>query len=187
MSDIKVEFPSYYDDLYAWEVEAKGWLQGVAFTTDGRRYSVTFYDPVTLAQDSAEEVAGGGVFLEPNLIVIAAVTRENIVAAIDAIVRTGQHAELRPDQGAAMASDIEEITRRVTTNHPEVTVTRLKVTHPADDDGLWFFSAKGMEVQLESSSGTCPFLLESDAHDRRRRVCSVEEAVRAVEEALGLG
>jgi hypothetical protein len=45
---------------------------------------------------------------------------------------------------------------------------------------------RGIEIQLESSSGWCPFVLESDAHARRRDIRSVEEAVRAVEEELGL-
>jgi hypothetical protein len=85
-----------------------------------------------------------------------------------------------------MASDIDEITTRVKASHPEVKVTRLKVTHPDDDNGLWFFQATGVEIQLESTSGQCPFMLESDAHDRRRWVHSVEEAVRAVEQELGL-
>ena len=35
-----------------------------------------------------------------------------------------------------------EIERRVKSSHPEVTITQLKVSHPADDDGIWFFRSR---------------------------------------------
>lgn len=85
-----------------------------------------------------------------------------------------------------MASDISEIERQIQSRYPEVKITRVKVSHPVDDDGLWFFEANGIEIQMESSTGKCPFLVESDAHDRRRWVHSVDEAVCAVKEELGL-
>lgn len=85
-----------------------------------------------------------------------------------------------------MPRDIDEILRQVKIRHPAVQIAQLQVKFPADDDGLWFFQVRGIEIQLESSSGWCPFVLESDAHARRRDIRSVEEAVRAVEEELGL-
>ena len=85
-----------------------------------------------------------------------------------------------------MGSDIEEIERVVRATHPGVVIARLVVSHAADDDGLWFFRANGIEVQLESPDGACPFFLESDAHSRTRWVRSVDEAVRSVIEELGL-
>jgi hypothetical protein len=83
--------------------------------------------------------------------------------------------------------DIDKVVRAIRTRHPHVDVAQLEKRHPADDDGLWFFRANGLEVQLESSSGNCPFLVESTAHDRRTEVWSVEEAVRLLSEELGLG
>jgi hypothetical protein len=82
--------------------------------------------------------------------------------------------------------DIEEVVREVRARYPLVAVAQLEKTHPADDDGLWFFRANGLEVQLESSSGSCPFLIESNAHDRRIDVWSVEEALGLLSEELGL-
>jgi hypothetical protein len=85
-----------------------------------------------------------------------------------------------------MAGDIDEITRRIASAYPQVQVEPLRVSHPADDAGLWFFRVGGVEVQLESSAGNCPFLLESSAHPRRRKVRSVGEAVAAIAEELRL-
>jgi hypothetical protein len=35
--------------------------------------------------------------------------------------------------------------------------------HPADDDGPWWFRLPGKtkDIQIESSTGSCPFLIES--------------------------
>jgi hypothetical protein len=87
-----------------------------------------------------------------------------------------------------MGTDIDKIIERFQKFHPEVTVDQLKVTHSADDNGLWFFKAKGsvLEVQLESSSGNCPFLIESNAHPRRLQANSIEEAINVLIEELNL-
>jgi hypothetical protein len=64
-----------------------------------------------------------------------------------------------------------------------VQITQLQVTHPgADDDGLWFIKVPGRteEVQIESSSGTCPFLIESDFSSQRQYGRSVYEVVGTV-------
>ena len=69
--------------------------------------------------------------------------------------------------------------------YPAIKVKQLKVTHPADDDGIWFFSCNNdVEVQLESSTGNLPFLLESTAHDRRVEINSIDEAVSKIRNEL---
>ncbi|MBN9680904.1 MULTISPECIES: hypothetical protein [unclassified Corallococcus] len=98
MSDIVLEFPPGFDD-YAWEVEAKGWLPGVVAVIQGRRYTLTVYDPARLSQDVEDALKSGKVFLERNLVVVASVTRERIVSAIQEIVQTGRVGDLRPEQG----------------------------------------------------------------------------------------
>ena len=89
-----------------------------------------------------------------------------------------------------MASrDIDTIVVALTASHPRLRVEQLKVKHPgADDDGVWFFTHPDsrFEVQLESSDGSCPFLVESDRHDERGRATTVAEAVERVECWLGL-
>ncbi len=81
--------------------------------------------------------------------------------------------------------DIDGIRVELALRHPGVAVQRLTATHEADDTGIWFFAWADIEVQLESSSGNGPFLLESDAPDRRRPVTTAA-AVSAVLEELGL-
>ena len=79
--------------------------------------------------------------------------------------------------------DIDAIIARLHLTHPDVSAAQLTVLHPgADDDGLWFFRhpATGIEVQLESSTGTCPFLFESSGSPGRLIASDVEQAVAFV-------
>jgi hypothetical protein len=89
----QLQFPEGFDD-HAWEVEAKGWFQGAIAIINQRRYPVTFYDPVRLAQDIAEELRAGAVFFERNLLVVPAVTRTHMEAAVGVIARTGRYLEM---------------------------------------------------------------------------------------------
>ena len=84
--------------------------------------------------------------------------------------------------------DIDAILVALVAAHPELVHEQLEVTHPTDDDGLWFFRHPGSayEVQLESTTGQCPFLFETDANDARVMASSVEEAVAMVVRGLGL-
>jgi hypothetical protein len=85
--------------------------------------------------------------------------------------------------------DVDVIIETLTQAHPHLQCEQLKVVHPgADDDGLWFFRhpSIGVEVQLESPHGACPFLFESDATALRITASTVSEAVRFVEAGLGL-
>ncbi len=64
-----------------------------------------------------------------------------------------------------MPRDIDQITELLRRHIPGVQITQLQVTHPgADDDSIWFITVPGREgeVQIESSSGNCPFLIESN-------------------------
>ena len=83
--------------------------------------------------------------------------------------------------------DIDVIARRVKERFPDAEFEQLKVMHPADDDGLWFFSSaldRGDDIQIESSSGMCPFLIETNRDDRRRIGATIDETVAAVAEHL---
>ena len=54
--------------------------------------------------------------------------------------------------------------------YPLVNVQQLQVLHPgADDDEIWFFRCPGseLEVQIESSTGMCPFLIETNESNVR--------------------
>ena len=87
-----------------------------------------------------------------------------------------------------MNRDIDRVIAKVRDAHPGITVEQLPVRHPgADDDGLWFFRhpADGSEVQLESSTGAVPFLVESE-DALAATANSVDEAVSVVVTRLGL-
>lgn len=85
--------------------------------------------------------------------------------------------------------DVERIIDLVRAMCPAAQVRQLKVLHPgADDDGLWFFSQPGspFEVQIESSTGMCPFLIETSETDGRFTANSVEETVQMLSVLLHL-
>ncbi len=85
--------------------------------------------------------------------------------------------------------DIDVIIAQLHLAHPDISAAQLTVLHPgADDDGLWFFRrpATDVEVQLESSTGTCPFLSESSGSADRLTADSVEQAIAFVVAGLGI-
>jgi hypothetical protein len=85
--------------------------------------------------------------------------------------------------------DIEQIIESIKKISPAVRVRQLEVLHPgADDDGLWFFSKAGddIEVQIESSSGMCPFLIETDENASRTTTSSVDETIETLSSWLHL-
>ncbi len=87
-----------------------------------------------------------------------------------------------------MPNDIDALTTALKQAFPAATLTQLRVPHPgADDDGLWFVThPEGMtEVQIESSTGNVPFLIESDLAPPTK-AASIEDALRLVVARLGL-
>jgi hypothetical protein len=59
--------------------------------------------------------------------------------------------------------DIDLIIEGVRRRLPDVEVEQLQVKYPGvDDDGLWYFSVPGIRkhIQIESSYGVCPFIVE---------------------------
>lgn len=90
-----------------------------------------------------------------------------------------------------MARDIDRIVQEVRERLPEVVVEQLQVPHPADDDGLWFFSLPGIgkNIQIESSLGECPFIVETDeqsSHEALRAVTVFETVSYVVDYLLAL-
>jgi hypothetical protein len=86
--------------------------------------------------------------------------------------------------------DIDQIIRLIVSFCPTVNVRQLNVSHPgADDDGLWFFNRPGSEfqVQIESPTGACPFLIETDESDARLTTKSIDETVEILTKLLHIG
>jgi hypothetical protein len=87
-----------------------------------------------------------------------------------------------------MHRDIDKLIDELQRAFPGLTVEQLRVTHPgADDDGIWFFRHPGSrnEVQVESSTGAAPFLVEAD-DEQPATAGSVTEAALLVAAGLGL-
>ncbi len=62
-----------------------------------------------------------------------------------------------------MRRDIDIVIGTIRALHPDAKIEQLKVSHPGvDDDGLWFFGLPGVvdDIQVESSTGTAPFVIE---------------------------
>ncbi|MDF2771341.1 MAG: hypothetical protein K0S86_835 [Geminicoccaceae bacterium] len=87
-----------------------------------------------------------------------------------------------------MHRDIDTVIAELQRAHPSIACEQLRVTHPTDDDGLWFFTHPDRpgEVQLESTTGQVPFLVEGTESPARDTAHSVEQAVALVATRLGL-
>jgi hypothetical protein len=88
-----------------------------------------------------------------------------------------------------MNRDIGRVIDELRRMFPGIACEQLHVSHPGtDDNGLCFFTHPDRqgEVQLESSSGNLPFLVEGDDCDVRDRADSNDEAVSLVARRLGL-
>jgi hypothetical protein len=86
-------------------------------------------------------------------------------------------------KGPQLRCGIERISARRNAEIPGVQITQLQVSHPgADDDGLWFIDIPGGAggVQVGSSTGNCPFVIESDFSDEKYYGSSVDDVVAAV-------
>jgi hypothetical protein len=81
---MKIEYPIEWDVQDKMERPAKGWLSNVkVILENGSEFELTFYDPVRLAQELEEEKKKGkNGIIEKGLMVIPAVTKENIEMAI---------------------------------------------------------------------------------------------------------
>lgn len=63
-----------------------------------------------------------------------------------------------------MKRDIDGIIDSVKERFANAQVYQLQVSHPADDNGLWYFHFPGSkdDIQIESCNGMCPFIIESN-------------------------
>jgi len=83
---------------------------------------------------------------------------------------------------------IDDLVAALRHAYPEISIEQVRVSHPgADDDGVWFVRhPRGLtEVQIESSTGRPPFLIESELAPPTR-ASTIEAAVRLVGDRLGL-
>lgn len=80
---------------------------------------------------------------------------------------------------------VDEIFADLRRSFDDIHIERLTVTHPADDDNVWYITRVGRrgELQLDSAPGGAPpFLLESESE--RGRAGDVTTAVGKLTEWL---
>jgi hypothetical protein len=85
--------------------------------------------------------------------------------------------------------DIEKVIQSLNTIYPVVNVRQLEVAHAgADDDGLWFFQTpeSKLEVQIESSTGMFPFLIETNENYTRVTTATVGQTIETLARLLHL-
>jgi hypothetical protein len=90
---------------------------------------------------------------------------------------------------ATTKRDIDLIVEQLTATVPGIRIEQLQVAHPGtDDNGLWFINIPSEEkqVQIESSTARCPFLIESDFNDERFHGHTVQEVVATVKRLFSL-
>jgi hypothetical protein len=87
-----------------------------------------------------------------------------------------------------MDRDIDQIIKQVRQRLPDIEVVQLKKSLPADDDGIWWFTLPDVEkdIQIESSFGNCPFIVETDelCCESARKAETVDEAVSMIVDYL---
>jgi hypothetical protein len=85
--------------------------------------------------------------------------------------------------------DIDRIMQQFRRFDSQVKFQQLSVKLPADDDRLWYVSRERepVSIQIESSTGNCPFLIEFDTSPTssgRMVVATVEEAVELLKSLI---
>ena len=85
----EIEFPHAFDDYDWFEIEVKGWLAGVRVVLTDRTIELTIYDRTRLRQTIDDEVEQLGFFLQNRLLVVKAVNREEITAAVAKLADDG--------------------------------------------------------------------------------------------------
>jgi len=96
LEDFLFSLPNDFAD-HEWEVKAKGWFSGARLTSSGKSYLLNFYDAVRIGQEITSELERGGMFFEPNLLIIPSVTRAEMERAVELLMRSRQVASLIPE------------------------------------------------------------------------------------------
>ena len=93
MSGFSFALPADFAE-YEWEVLAKCCFSEARMTVSGKHYRLNFYDTTRLSQEIESELERGGVFFEPNLVIVRSVTRLDMERAAEQLVQSGQVASL---------------------------------------------------------------------------------------------
>jgi hypothetical protein len=79
-------------------------------------------------------------------------------------------------------SAIEQLIPAIEAAFPGVQVKQLQTSLPADDDGLWFLTHPGsnVEVNVEPRNREFPVLIENSRDDTRVTTTNIDETIAAL-------
>jgi hypothetical protein len=82
--------------------------------------------------------------------------------------------------------DIDQLIAALQRRHPDLRAEQRPATQ---NEGVWLVSlpTTPIAVQLESSTGNCPFLIESSLNRERVSAATIGEAINMVSTMLGSG
>jgi hypothetical protein len=86
IDDLSLVLDSFDDDVW----ESKGYYPNAILKIGNDKFRLTFFDPVRLGQDIADEMKDQAFFITENLVVVPSVNRENLEKVARLIVSTGQ-------------------------------------------------------------------------------------------------
>jgi hypothetical protein len=93
MPSFALVLPGDFDD-YESEVKAKGFFSEARLSVSGKRYRLSFYDPVRLSQEIESELRRGELFFDSNVVVVNSVTRSDMERAAEALMKSSRDAFL---------------------------------------------------------------------------------------------
>ena len=82
--------------------------------------------------------------------------------------------------------DIDQVIAALRRRLPDLRAEQRPGAYAAVDEEIWFISlpSTSLEVQLESPTGNCPFLIESSLSPERLHAASIGEAINMVSTML---
>lgn len=87
--EYQVTFPDGLDEFEWFEIENRGWLEGVRISSNDDMYTVSFFDEIRLPQIVAADIERLGFFSARNLVVVQRVARDEICSVVSAIADRG--------------------------------------------------------------------------------------------------
>jgi hypothetical protein len=99
--EFNVIYPDYFDDP---DVLVRGVVDGIRVQSGGREFDISFFSPTRLSQEVEGEVLNyRHFFVQKNLVVVTAVDRGHINAAVAELAKLN-FAELRAEDGESRPS-----------------------------------------------------------------------------------
>ncbi|MFD0375674.1 hypothetical protein [Streptomyces sp. NPDC127112] len=87
--EYSIKFPENLDEFDWFEVENKGWLDGVRVSWEGHSCTLSFFDEIRLPQVIAVDIERLGYFASMNVIVVRRVTRDAVDQAVSLMASRG--------------------------------------------------------------------------------------------------